>query len=200
MKTLKANLIKILSLVLVLAFMMSGVICASAAKYVSKPVAENFETKTNFLIPGDLDADGALNKADYKNLRTLILQDSSAEYSDVNGDGDGNICDLVLQDANANSDFIADGKMNLNGKSVYNAEITSLLNTGAEYKVAFTTTGDVEVNLIGLTDNQVITSGDTFKTPLNLSNVDLELYVIGQGTIENLQISRINMDNDYAVN
>ena len=197
---MRAKAIKFLALVLALAFTLSGIVCVSAAKYVSKPVAEDFEAKTNFLIPGDLDADGNVDAEDYTQLRTLVLNDQTAKYSDVNGDDASNICDLVLQDVNAKSDFVADGVMNLNGKSVYNADITSLLNTGAEYKVTYTTSGDVTVNLVGITGAQVSTSGDTSKTPLTLSDADIDLYVIGEGTVGNLQITRINMDNDYAVN
>ena len=197
---MRARAIKILSMVLALAFTLSGILCVSAAKYVSKPVAEDFEVKTNFLIPGDLDTDGNVDAQDYTELRGLILNDQTAQYSDVDGDEVTNICDLVLQDVNAKSDFVADGVMNLNGKSVYNAEIASVLNTGAEYKVTYTTSGDVTVKLVGLTGAEVTTSGDTFKTPLNLSNADIELYVIGEGTVEDLAVTRINMDNDYAIN
>ena len=190
---------KILAIFLVLTFAIGNVLSTSATKYVATPVSEDFETATVFLQPGDLDADGAVNTADYNKLRGELLEGKGSTYYDVNGDGIFNICDLVLQDINSKSDFLSSGKMNLNGKSIYNAEIANVFNTGAEYKVTYTATGDVAVKLIGLDGVEVTESGYTFKTPLSISNSDIQLYVVGEGVIDDFKIQRINMDNDYAV-
>ncbi len=191
---------KILAIFLALTLVIGSAIGASAAKYVAKAVSENFETSTEFLIPGDLDASGKIEATDYETLRGLILNDQTAKYSDVNGDSDSDICDLVLQDMNSKSDFVAGGVMNLNGKSFYNADFSSVLATGAEYKVTCTASDNVKIKLEGFSNAQAIESGYTFKTPLTLSNADIQLYVVGEGTVDDLAITRINMDNDYAVN
>ena len=195
---------KVLAMSLALTFLVCSMLNISAAKYVANVVAEDFETSaTDFLQPGDIDADGDIDTADYTELRGLILKSETATYSDANGDNVSNICDLVLQNENKATDFVSDGAMNLNGKSYYGAEITSVITTGAEYKVIYETSGDVTVKLNGLKDYDgnavtVTESGYTFKTA-TAAPEDVELYVIGNGTVKNFAITRINMDNDYSV-
>lgn len=191
---------KILAILLALTLITGSMFSVSAAKYVANVVSEDFEDTTGFLIPGDLNANGKIENDDYTELRGLILNGKTAQYSNVNGTDGTDIRDLVLQDINSKSDFVANGVMNLNGKSFYNGELVSILSTGAEYKLTYNASDDVEVKLVGIDGSEITASGDTFKTPLNLSNAELQLYVIGEGIVEDLQITRINMDNDYAVN
>lgn len=196
---LKTKIIKFVTLLLVFILAVGVISSVSAAKYVAKPVLEKFETQTLFLAPGDMDSNGKVDSLDFSELREMLLLDAANRFSDVNGDEITNICDLVLQNENVNKDFISGGKMNLNGKSIYNKEIKSSLNAGAEYKITYSATGDVKVKLEGIDGLNVTASGNTFKTPLNLSNNDIELCVIGNGTIDELSIVRVNMDNDYAI-
>ncbi len=197
---MKTKFIKFAVLVLIFVFIVGTISAVSAAKYVAKPVLENFETSTLFLAPGDMDIDGKVDASDYEELRELLLSDAASLYSDANGDEITNICDLVLQNENLNKDFISNGKMNLNGKSVYNKNVVSSLSTGAEYKVTYNASGDIEVKLAGLDGVNITASGNTFKTPINLSDKEIEFYVIGNGTIEDLSIVRVNMDNEYSIN
>ncbi len=194
------KLTKILAFFLALTLITGSMLGVSAAKYVANVVSEDFEEATKFLIPGDLNANGEIENDDYESLRGLILNGKTAQFSDVNGIDGTDIRDLVLQDINSKSDFVANGVMNLNGKSFYNAEMGSVLSTGAEYKLTYNASEDVEVKLVGISGAEVTASGDTFKTPLNLSNAEIQLYVVGEGTVEQIAITRINMDNDYAVN
>lgn len=197
---LKTKIIKFVTLLLVFILAVGVISSVSAAKYVAKPVFENFETTTLFLAPGDMDSNGKVDTLDYSELREMLLLDAANRFSDVNGDEITDICDLVLQNENINKDFISGGKMNLNGKSIYNKEIKSSLTAGAEYKVTYSATGDVKIKLDGIDGINITASGNTFKTPLNLSNNDIELCVIGNGTIDELSIVRVNMDNDFSVN
>ncbi len=194
------KLTKILAIFLALTLITGSMLGVSAAKYVASVVSEDFEETTKFLIPGDLNANGKIENDDYTELRGLILNGKTAQYSDVNGTDGTDIRDLVLQDINAKSDFVVNGVMNLNGKSFYNAEMDSVLSTGAEYKLTYNASDKVEVKLVGISGAEVTASGDTFKTPLTLSDADIQLYVVGEGTVEQIAITRINMDNDYAVN
>ena len=196
---MKTKFIKFMGLLLILVLIVGAVSVVSAAKYVAKPVEEKFEASTLFLAPGDLDADGKVNSSDYFALREQLLNNAASRYSDVNGDDCTDITDRVLQDENK-VDFIADGKMNLKGKSIYSKDIVSLLSTGAGYKVTYNASGNIKIKLAGLDGVDITASGYTFKTPLNLSGKSIELYVIGNGTLEDLSIVRVNMDNDYAVN
>lgn len=196
---MKTKTIRFLALALTLALIVGAISSVSAAKYVSKPVSESFEAKTEFLQPGDVDIDGDVDDQDYTSLREMLLYNAASLYSDTNGDEITNICDLVLQKANKDVEFLKDGKMNLNGRSVYGKNINSLLNSGAEYKITYTASGDVTVKLDGINDADITASGATFKTPTNLKNTDVLLYVIGEGSIESLTISRTNMDNDFSV-
>lgn len=200
---MKSKALKILAICLALVFVFSAVLGVSAAKYVANVVATS-KDYVSFVQPGDLNADKAINTADAKALKGLILQDKADTYSDVNGDAVTNICDLVLQDAQPET-FVDGNTINLNGKSVYNTDIASVLNTGAKYKITFTATGDVTVKINGINDinGAAITTDTTdyvFKTPLTISDAaNAELQIIGEGEVSNFKLVRVDMDNDKAV-
>lgn len=200
---MKSKALKILAICLAFVLVFSAVLGVSAAKYVANVVA-NEKDYVSFIQPGDLNADKAINTADVNALKGLILQDKADTYSDVNGDDETDICDLVLQDAQPKT-FVAANTIKLSGKSVYDADLASVLNTGAKYKITFATSGDVTVKINGIKDinGAAITTDATdyvFKTPLKISNsADIELQIIGEGEISNFKLVRVDMDNDKAV-
>ena len=198
---MKNKALKILSVCLALAVVFSCILSVSAAKYVTNVISKS-EDYVSFVQPGDLDADKKVDATDVKALKDLLLADGEDTYSDVNGDGLTNICDLVLQDVQPDT-FLSGSKITLNGRSVYNADITKVMTPGAKYKLTYEKTGNVTVRIVGIKDyngNNISdkTGENYFKTPKNLSGAKLE--IVGDGTIENLKIVRIQMDNDYAVN
>ena len=200
-KIMKNKALKILSICLALAVVFSCVLSVSAAKYVTNVISKS-EDYVSFVQPGDMDANKKVDATDVQALKDLLLADSSDTYSDVNGDGLTNICDLVLQDVQPDT-FLSGSKITLKGKSVYGADITKVMTPGAKYKLTYTKTGDVTVKITGIKDyngNAISdkTGENYFKTPTNLSGAKLE--IVGDGTIENLKIVRVQMDNEYAVN
>ncbi len=196
---MKSKALKILALCLAFTFVFCGVLGASAAKYVANVIADRSDY-ASFVQPGDMDVNNMVDDADAGILKEILLADTSDGYSDVNGDGETNICDLVLQDSQP--DLFVDGaKINLNGKSIYKEDIGSILTTGAKYKITFAKTGDVKVVIKGLgSEISTVATDYAFTTPLTISTTDVELYVVGNGTIENLKLARVDMDNDVAVN
>ena len=197
---MKNKTLKILSLCLAFAVVLSCVLSVSAAKYATTVISKS-EDYVSFVQPGDIDANNKVDSSDSQALKDLLLADSSDTYSDVNGDGLTNICDLVLQDLQPDT-FLSGSKITLNGRSVYNKDITKVMTPGAKYKLTYTKTGDITVKITGVKDyngNNISdkTGENYFKTPTNLSGAKLE--IIGDGTIENLKIVRIDMDNDVSV-
>lgn len=197
---MKNKTLKILSVCLALAVVFSCVLSVSAAKYVTNVITKS-EDYVSFVQPGDLDANKKVEKADALALKDLLLKDNANTYSDVNGDGKTNVCDLVLQSEQPDT-FLSGSKITLKGRSVYNADITKVMNPGAKYKLTFTKTGDVTVKISGVkayngTDIKTNDEEYFFKTPKNLSGATLE--IVGDGTIENLKLVRIQMDNDVSI-
>ena len=102
--------------------------------------------------------------------------------------------------------------MSLNGNSSYKGEFISVLGTGAEYEVSYTykSNSDLLVKINGLSEEIVYenepaadstTVTKTFKTPLNLTETDgIEFQIIGVGSVENISVTRINMDNELVEN
>ncbi len=200
---------------------------ASAAKYVKNVVDCDFEsTSGTFLAPGDYDGNGVIDTDDHTTLKVLLLNidkqnaydtvyaaNKDAIYSDANGDGVIDIRDLVLQDENKNLDLVSDGTLVLNGKSAYSDELFQIMGTGAEYEIVYTykteTSLKAEINGLELLADKTETSTDentgaitvtrTIKTPLSLASENgIELQLVGEGTVEDFSVTRINMDNELA--
>ncbi len=187
---MKQKTLKIL--VLCLVFALIGVISVSAAKYPASLISGS-EDYENFAQPGDMDANGSIDIDDEKALKKLILVVDTNAYSDTNGDGVTNICDLVFQQEQIGVTFIENGKINLNGKSVYSHK--ELLTTGGEYQIS----GADGIELV-IKDNgeDVTVTNGVFKAPLDLDNAEISI-IAKNATVENLKITRVNMDNDVEV-
>ena len=197
---MKNKTLKILSLCLVLAVALSCVLSVSAAKYVTNVISKSSDYAA-FVQPGDTNMDKKVDASDYSELREMLLNNVASRYSDVNGDEDTDICDLVLQSEQPDA-FVDGAKITLKGKSVYGADIKAALTAGAKYKLTFKKTGDVTVKISGIKDyngNVIATSASDyiFKTPKTISDVSLE--IVGDGTIENLKLVRVDMDNDVSI-
>jgi hypothetical protein len=197
---MKNKTLKILSLCLVLAVALSCVLSVSAAKYVTNVISKSSDYAA-FVQPGDTNMDKKVDASDYSELREMLLNNASSRYSDVNGDEGTDICDLVLQSEQPDA-FVDGAKITLKGKSVYGADIKAALTAGAKYKLTFKKTGDVTVKISGIKDyngNVIATSASDyiFKTPKTISDVSLE--IVGDGTIENLKLVRVDMDNDVSI-
>ena len=197
---MKNKTLKILSLCLVLAVALSCVLSVSAAKYVTNVISKSSDYAA-FVQPGDTNMDKKVDASDYSELREMLLNNVASRYSDVNGDEDTDICDLVLQSEQPDA-FVDGAKITLKGKSVYGADIKAALTAGAKYKLTFKKTGDVTVKISGIKDyngNAIATSASDyiFKTPKTISDVSLE--IVGDGTIENLKLVRVDMDNDVSI-
>lgn len=227
---MKKSVRKLISLGLAAAFSVIGMLSVSATEYVEKVVAEDFTTASacEFIAPGDLNADGSVNADDSVSLRKLLLSNledksydavyaskgAEAKYSDINGDKNVDIKDLVRQKKNLTENFvfIEDGAMSLNGNSAYIGEFISVLGSGAEYEISYTYKSDssIKVMINGLSEEIVYeneaasdstTVTNTFKTPLTLAEANgIELQIIGVGLVENISVTRINMDNDLVEN
>ena len=209
---------KIISLSLATAFCIICTLSVSATQYVEKVVNEDFSLKSEclFLAPGDLDADGSANADDMVSLRKMFLNDNSAKsiYSDVNGDEMVDARDLVRLKKNIanNFEFIDNGVMLLNGNSAYKGDFISVMGTGAEYELEYTykSNSPIKVKINGLGEEityesdasaDYITVTQTFKTPLKITKSnDIELQIIGVGSIKNFKVTRINMDNEHVEN
>jgi len=219
---------KLLVFALVAAFSVVSASGVTAAEYVENVVSEDFTSACKFLAPGDMDADGSVNAEDAVALRKLLLSNSGdktydavfaakgseAKYSDINGDSLVDIKDLVRQKKNLTENFVfvENGAMSLNGNSSYKGDFISVLGSGAEYEISYTykSDSDLLVKINGLsekivyeneaaTDSTTVTK--TFKTPLTLTETDgIELQIIGVGSVENISVTRINMDNDLVEN
>ena len=199
---------KIISLSLATAFCIICTLSVSATQYVEKVVNEDFSLKSEclFLAPGD----------DLVSLRKMFLNDNSAKsiYSDVNGDEMVDIRDLVRLKKNIanNFEFIDNGVMLLNGNSAYKGDFISVMGTGAEYELEYTykSNSPIKVKINGLGEEityesdasaDYITVTQTFKTPLKITKSnDIELQIIGVGSIKNFKVTRINMDNEHVEN
>jgi len=197
---MKNKTLKILALCLSLAVVFSCVLSVSAAKYVKNVISKSSDY-VSFVQPGDVDFDKDVDADDGLALKEMLLYNAASPYSDVNGDDDTNVCDLVLQDEQPDT-FLDGAKITLKGKSVYRADLASKMNAGAKYKLTFTKTGDVTVRIDGIKDyngNAISTEASdyVFKTPKAVSDFSLE--IIGDGTIENLKLVRVDMDNDVSI-
>lgn len=221
---------KILVLGLVIIFSIIGSISVSASKYVEKVVDGNFAKNNDceFLAPGDLDANEKVNAYDFTSLSKILFSDykdcsydtvysvkgNIAKYSDITGDGQVNIIDLVRikKILIENYDFVSDGIMKLNGNSAFAGDFISVLGKGAEYEVKVTYKSEAPINIkINGMDKEIVFTGNsssdyttvtkTFKTPLKLNVTDgIEFQVIGIGSIKNISVTRINMDNELVEN
>lgn len=226
--TMKKIVTRVAVLCLTLAILLCGSLSVSASSYVSNVVCEDFSSadSCNFLAPGDMNADGLVNAVDAAELRKLLLKgfnDSSytavfaalgsdAKYSDVNGDAEINIVDLVRQKKHMaeSFSFVKDGVMQLNGKSAYAGEFTSIMGTGASYVIKYSYKSDASIKVIisGLGDDIVYENAAvaemtaveyTIKTPLSLAAADgIELQIIGVGVVDSFSVNRINMDNEFV--
>ncbi len=190
---MKGRIFKFLTVCLVFAFMLMFTLGVNAAKYPTNLISGS-EDYINFAQPGDMDADNSIDKDDEVALKKLILVKNQNAYSDTNGDGVTDICDLVFQQEQIGVTFIENGAIKLNGKSVYSHK--ELMITGGEYKI----TGAEGVELI-IKDNgtDVTVTNGVFKAPLNLDTTEISI-IAKNVTVENLKITRINMDNDIEVN
>lgn len=211
---------------LITVFSVVSALSAAATEYVENVISEDFTAACDFLAPGDMDANGVINSTDSVSLRKLLLNNrvdktydelyastgEQAMYSDVNGDSFVDIRDLVRQKKNlaTNLEFIENGAMQLNGNSSYNGEFISVLGSGAEYEISYTYKSESKllIKINGLSE-QIIYENDpsadsvtvtkTFKTPLTITGTDgIEFQIIGVGTIEDISVTRINMDNELV--
>jgi len=213
---------------LAVAFSMCSALGVSAENYVANVVDDDFSSATEceFLAPGDLNGDGSVNAIDSVELRKLMLSDlddksydavyasegDTAKYSDVNGDDNVDIKDLVRQKKELAENFVlvSNGAMSLNGNSAYSGEFISVMGTGATYEISYSYESEASIKIIinGLGD-EIIYENDavseltsvtyTLKTPLSIDDVTgIELQIIGVGTVEDFSVTRINMDNELV--
>lgn len=200
-----------------ISFMLCGVVNVSAAEYVKDVVSEDYASleKSSFLAPGDFNADGKVSAVDIAQLRVFFLKGTEEPMnSDVNGDGYVDLRDIVRQKKNSVNipEFISEGAMQLNGNSVYSGEFLSLLGTGATYEISYSYKSETPIKVVinGLGDEivyesevalDIVSVTHTFKTPLSITDLsDVELQIIGSGTIEDFSITRVNMDNELVEN
>lgn len=212
---------------LICVFAVCAVFGASAAKYQRDVVACDFESTSGaFLAPGDYDGNGVIEDIDHTALKALILDvdeqnayntvyaaDKDTIYSDANGDGVIDIRDLVLQDENKGNDLVNEGALVLNGKSAYSDKVLAVMGTGAEYEIKYTyiteTSLKAELNGVELLADKTETSTDevtgaitvtrSIKTPFSLDNgKGIELLLVGEGKVEDISVTRVNMDNELA--
>lgn len=216
----------IISMAIVTVFCALTVFGVSAEQYKKYVITDDFTGDTDFLAPGDYDGNGAIEQEDEVALKGLLLtvddtantyttvfqNNAGAIYSDVNGDGDVDVRDLVMLDQNSNGEFVADGVMNLNGNSAFSGKLFDVLGTGAEYEIEYSysenTSVDVKFNgLDGLlkdsttqnTENGVVTVTRSIKTPFTITNQNgIELQLVGEGEIQSFSVTRVNMDNEIA--
>ena len=191
-------------------------ITVSAEKYSAKIVSESFSSASSckFLQPGDINKNGVVNADDMvlcrKNLLGLATETASAYY-DVNGDAANDVRDLVRQKkiTSSGAEFIVDGAMVLNGNSIYSGEFVSVMGTGAEYTITLSYVSDsgIKIKINGFGEEKVFSTGIatelktvtfSYKTPLSKSDtLGVELQVIGVGSVSDLSVTRINMDNVF---
>ena len=199
-----------------------------AASNVINVITEDFSSSTDceFLLPGDMDADGQVSADDLVLLRQLLLSNikdnsytavykansETAKFSDINGDKYVNIKDLVRQKRNSVNgfEFIADGVMSLNGNSAFNGTFTSVLATGVIYQVSLTyksdcpvtvRMGDINKEIVFDTASKTSTVTKTFETPVTITDKEgIEFQIIGIANIENISVTRVNMDDDLVDN
>jgi len=198
-----------------IAFGMNFAFPCSAARYATFAVDEDFSAaaECDFLEPGDMNADGSLNAADLTALCQVLLNDTQHSYSDVNGDRQTNVLDLIRAKKNSVSVFVNDGSMNLNGNSIYNGEFISALRTGVTYQIRcrYRSTSAVTVLVNGLGQEKVFTLASTdgewatvtnnFNTSLTIaSHTGIELQVIGVASVDDFEIKQLNTDNEYNIN
>lgn len=218
----------ILALGLSIITLMCGSLSVLAASYVESVIAEDFsgDFDYKFLAPGDMNADGEAGADDLVILRQLLLSNikdnsytavyelnvETAKYADVNGDGLVDIRDIVRLKKNsvANSLFVADGVMSLNGNSAFTGAFNSVLVTGAVYEVSLTYKSDypITVKMADLDEeivfdavSKVTTVTKTFETPETITDTEgIEFQVIGVGSVESILVTRVNIDNDIVDN
>lgn len=198
-------------LAIVLAFNVT--FSCAAARYYTYAVNESFNSaKTEFLTPGDIDADGKLNADDLIQTKKFLLTNQSNTYADANGDGDFDILDLIRSKKNTFDMFVENGVMNLNGKSIFKGEFVSKLNTGVSYQLncKYKSDSDVLVKIRGIGEDKEITLSSTsgayldftneFTTPFVINGTEeIELEVIGIATIDTFEVKQLNADNEYNI-
>ena len=213
---MKNIFVKFNIVILLLMMLVFNLINVSALKYVENVVKDyKNDSECEFLQPGDLDANGAVNALDSVNMRKILLGESKdSKYSDVNGDSFTNLKDLIRQKKNAcsNLGFLSNDVINLNGCSAYSGEFISLLGEGASYKISYTYKSETPIKVVinGLGEELVYesqTSSElkevsyTFKTPFSISGTDdIELKIVGIGEIKDFTVTRTNMDNVLSEN
>ena len=194
----------------------------------SYAIAEDFaaDSDCEFLVPGDMNADGKVGADDLVMLKQLLLSNTkdsaytevyktngkTAKYSDINGDDFVDIKDLVRQKKNSakNFAFVDDGVMSLNGNSAFNGAFNSALGTGAVYEISITYKSDspITVKMADLEKEIVFDAKataskvtKTFETPVTIADTEgIEFQIIGVASIENISVNRANMDNDLVDN
>lgn len=205
---------KIAALGLAIALLSCSVITAFAAEYTSKIVDEKFDSvaSSKFLATGDMNADGAVNATDATSLRKELIGGSVKNLADINGDFSIDVRDLVRQKKiiAENKQHINEGALTFNGSSVYHGDVLSKMGTGASYVVSYSYKSDAPVKVVisGFGEDIVLESAaadtltsatHTLKTPLSKTvSGDVELRIVGAGTVDNFNITRINMDNELS--
>ena len=184
----------------------------SGADYPKYLVNETFQAveETNFLLPGDVNADRSLNAADSVHLSKLLLGVGGVDekYSDVNGDGALNVIDLIRQKKNSANygTIIADGEYRLNGKSIYGVSLYENMRSGAEYRVVMKYSADSDIKVIINGVEMLASSADStfeydFTAPLTIDREeDYRLEIVGTGTVSHFSIQAVNTDNELVEN
>ena len=199
----------------IVAFGMNFAFPCSAARYATFAVDEDFSSSAQckFLEPGDMNANGSVNASDLAQLCQVLLCDTQNMYSDVNGDLQVDILDLIRAKKNSLHDFLNDGSMNLNGNSIYNGDFIASLRSGVTYQIRckYKSTSAVTVRISGLGTEKVFTLASTngewatvtnnFNTPLTIANhTGIELQVIGTALVDDFEVKQLNTDNEYNIN
>lgn len=221
---------KKVALLLTVMLLVSALLACSmgvcAERYKASVVSDNFTdaSKTLFLLPGDMNADGVANANDLPILINILLRSETTDYSaicsgeltgsiysDTNGDESVNILDLVRAKKNiANaSDFVSNGSLNVNGRSIYSGEINANMSAGVTYTVTYkykTTSalkfklnlqGDVDVRNYGPSDSWQTVSYDVTVPLTKVVPEGIEAQIIGVGQVDDFSI-KANIDNELA--
>ena len=179
-------------LTLVLAF--SFALSASAKTYPNAAIASSSDF-SNFVQPGDMNADKVIDSDDVTALKALLMSDNTTIYSDTNGVNETDVCDLVFQDEQskiAYTTFYDNTKVSLTGRSVY--KDMKNFTSGVQYQL--TGADGITVKLNGT----VISNGAYFTAPKNLKTAEFTIYSETGATVTNLKVTRTgSMDNDYSV-
>ena len=186
--------LKFLSMFLTLVLVFSFALSVSAKTYPKAAIASSSDF-SNFVQPGDMDADKVIDNDDVIALKALIMNDTTTIYSDTNGVNGTDICDLVFQDEQsevAYNTFYDNTKVSLTGRSVYK----DMANFTAGVQYQLTGADGITVKLNGT----VISNNAYFTAPKNLKTAEFTIYSETGATVTNLKVTRTSaMDNDYSV-